>query len=794
MKLSKNPMTMINRVHWMWTEKNDISPDIYRIFRRKFICDPGEERVFLEISVCSTYELRINGVLLRGQQLSDYPDAPTGARFDVTDMIVPGENTVLLQTHYVGEDFLTGIAGRPFVKLAIFGEKNFRLGGDDSWEWCVDPRYHSGLVCKVTPQLGFAYEFRAITPLPESGWKKTVVADDAFAGVEIRERNVPQLRELEMTPAEVVQTGMLIRSGLGSTFAAACMNDAMIPVPLNEFCRGVDEAFRIDHYHRNFTLLPDGKKPLEIPSRLRPGCNGVYLILDTGREQAGYFAMQLSAPEGTVIDICHGEHLAAGRVSSQIENRNFTDRYVCRSGDNDFVYRHRRLGCRYIELHIFSSGDVTLKRCGLIPLELPLPRKADFSCEDRIVVKNRELAVRTLHLCMHEHYEDCPWREQALYGCDSRNQMLYGYYVWGNYDFAEVSIDLLGRSFDGERYFTLAAPGRQNSRTIPAFTLIWVTEILEHRLFSGSSAPFERWQEQIDRILDAALAEKVPGDEDFYHPGTGKHIWNFCEWNDRLSDVNEHPSSTYNVYLYEALTAAAKLHGLSGNTPRAERLGQAAEKLGEALKKRFWSDSLAVFLLSSNDGSREEYEHVQAIFLANGLDGGHRKELTRSLMRGSLKTISFSGLPYLIQALRNSDREGRLFLYDRLDRLFTPMLLAGATSLWEIPEGSTGFNRAGSLCHAWSSVMPFYCGSSLLGVRPLEPGFARFEVKPFCGRLTHAAGEIPTPAGFIRVEWVLRDGAVDLELEHPEGLTPEICSFEEFPIRSVNGASPPGPV
>jgi len=787
MKLSTDPMIMINQVHWMWTEKNDISPDIYRLFRRNFICGPQEERVFLEISVCSTYELRINDVPLRGQQLSDFPDAPTGARFDVTDMIVSGENTVLLQIHYIGEDFLTGIAGKPFVKLAVFSGKRLWLGSDDSWEWCVDPRYRSGLACKVTPQLGFAYEFRALPSLPESGWRKSVAADAAFAGIEVRARTVPQLRESKMAPAEIVQTGMVSRAGQWRTFAAACMNDAMVPVPLNDFCGGVDEAFRISHYHRNFTVLPDGGSPLEIPFRLRPGFNGVYLILDTGREQAGYFAMRISAPEGTVIDICHGEHLAAGRVSSQIENRNFTDRYICRDGENDFVYRHRRLGCRYIELHIFSSGDVTLRRCGLIPLELPLPRKADFTCEDRIVVKNRELAVRTLHLCMHEHYEDCPWREQALYGCDSRNQMLYGYYVWGNYDFAEVSIDLLGRSFDGERYFTLAAPGRQNSRTIPVFTLIWITGILEHRLFSGSSGPFERWQKQIGRILEAALADKVPGDEDFYHPGIGKHIWNFYEWNDRLSDATEHPSSTYNVYLYEALTAAAKLHELSGNTLQAERFAKTAEKLGTALKKRFWNDRLKLFLLSSNDGSREEYEHVQAIFMANGLDGGRRKELTASLMAGALRRISFSGLPYLIQALRDTDREGRLFLYDRLDRLFTPMLLSGATSLWEIPEGSTGFNRAGSLCHAWSSAMPYYCGSCLLGVRPLKPGFARFEVKPCCGRLTHAAGEVPTPAGFIRVKWALRDGAVDLELEHPEGLVPEIRSFEEFPIRSVNG-------
>ena len=27
-------------------------------------------------------------------------------------------------------------------------------------------------------------------------------------------------------------------------------------------------------------------------------------------------------------------------------------------------------------------------------------------------------SARTLRLCMYEHYEDCPWREQAMYAND----------------------------------------------------------------------------------------------------------------------------------------------------------------------------------------------------------------------------------------------------------------------------------------------------------------------------------------------------------------------------------------
>ena len=779
-------MRFINQTDWMWTDKGDVSPDLYRLFRKDFVYSPGEGRVFLELSVCSTFDLLINGKTLSGQQVSDFPDAPTGACFDVTDMLISGENQILLQVHYIGEDFLTGLAGKPFVRLALYRNDELLLASGDSWACCVDTRYHSGLCCKVTPQLGFAFEYSAQTLFPENNWKNAVVLNDIFEGVSITERRVPQLLELPCPEVEVVQTGVFRRIEKEGSFAHLCMTDALSFVPFFDFYDGVDQPFFIKHVNRNFRLFPDGSQPLKIkaPAALAEA-DGVYVVFDLGKEQVGYFSLDMIAPAGTIVDISHGEHLTAGRVSSEIEIRNFTDRYVCCEGENKFIFRHRRLGGRYIELHILTASPVQINYCGVIPLELPLPQESSFECEDRIVVKNRSLAIRTLNLCMHEHYEDCPWREQALYGYDSRNQMLYGYYVWGNYEFAANSIDLLGKSFDGERYFSLSAPGRFQSRTIPIFTLIWITELLEYQLFSGKGNLFAKWQKLVDTLLDIALENKVPGNEEFYHPGDEPHIWNFCEWNDRLCDVREQPSSTYNVYLYEALTAAAKLHDFAGNSGRSAELCAVAERLGKALKEYFWSNDLKVFMLTQNDGSLKEYEHVQAIFLANKLAEEHKNELIESIVSCRLNGISFSGLPYFVKALRRSGKEGRAYLYDYLDKLLTPMLLSGATSLWETADGSTAFNRAGSLCHAWSSVMPYYCGSQLLGVTPLEPGFARFEVKPYCGKLTHAEGEIPVPGGFIRVRWQLRDGMIDLEVTHLEGMTPEIKAFEEFPIRSV---------
>ena len=78
--------------------------------------------------------------------------------------------------------------------------------------------------------------------------------------------------------------------------------------------------------------------------------------------------------------------------------------------------------------------------------------------------------------------------------------------------------------------------------------------------------------------------------------------------------------------------------------------------------------------------------------------------------------------------------------------------------------------------------MPYFCGHCLLGVTPLEPAFRRFAVKPYCGDLTHASGEVPTPSGMIRVSWERAGDSLSVKVEHPSGTTPVLEQYEECPV------------
>lgn len=795
------PSFLQKNAAFIWRSSKPETPDRYLIFRKKFtLPDETSGNVQLDIAADSTYEIRVNGKRCPGSQLAGIPGDCTYSSYDLSGFVHPGENIIAVEVHYIGEDFLTYRTGPAFLCAAIHAGDQQIAATDQTWKWAVSPEMQSGLRCRLTPQLGFVFcrDERRKQPWDEldfddSDWKNAAVLKDVSEW-KLSPRIVPQLTELPCPDVSLVQTGFLKRNREEDTFALSAFHDYLSPRPPLEFFTEYDPSQIQDGMSRSgMTVRASGDFEFKfVPLPRGEKADGYYLTVDLGRESVGFLKLDVTAPEGTVIDICHGEHLNDGRVRSAVGGRNFADRLICAEGRNRLLYTHRRIGGRYLELHITHTGrgKVSLHYAGIVPLELPLPAASEFVSEDRLLAKINRVSEDTLKLCMHEHYEDCPWREQGLYAYDSRNQMLYGYYVWGNYDFAAAALDLLGKSFDGERYLTLTSPGN-HELTIPVFTLVWITGLYEHFLYSGSETLAKKWLPQVNRILDKALSEPVPGWPGLYHPGSGKHIWNFCEWNGCLSRQETDPQAPYNIYLYETLNSAAKLNEALGASDRAALMRRKAVELGKAAEAAFYNSERGTYEVCPGlDPKQERYEHLQAVMLANDLVPAEKRERLLVLMRsGSLRGIDLSALYYLTAALRKLGPEGRRFLIETLRKILEPIILSGATSLWETRFGGNDFNHAGSLCHGWSAVMPYFCRHVLLGVTPLEPGFRKFEVRPCAADLTHAEGTVPTPQGFIRVEWHKYSDGLHVKVRHPAGLECIRAQWEESPVREWDIAS-----
>ena len=106
---------------------------------------------------------------------------------------------------------------------------------------------------------------------------------------------------------------------------------------------------------------------------------------------------------------------------------------------------------------------------------------------------------------------------------------------------------------------------------------------------------------------------------------------------------------------------------------------------------------------------------------------------------------------------------------------------------WELvgADGQPGFGANTSLAHGWSSGATAQLSSQVLGVTPTGAGYTHWSVDPHPGTLTWAEGEVPTPAGEIRVEWAhdVRTGGFTLDIRSPAGTKGTIV----VPVPSTGG-------
>ncbi len=95
---------------------------------------------------------------------------------------------------------------------------------------------------------------------------------------------------------------------------------------------------------------------------------------------------------------------------------------------------------------------------------------------------------------------------------------------------------------------------------------------------------------------------------------------------------------------------------------------------------------------------------------------------------------------------------------------FAHWIKEGATTLWESWKGGSSRN------HVMFGDFAAWAYAYLAGVKPLQPGFAEFEVRPHPpAALGFVKAKVPTPHGTIAVEWTKKDGEFALTVEVPNG-------------------------
>ena len=430
-------------------------------------------------------------------------------------------------------------------------------------------------------------------------------------------------------------------------------------------------------------------------------------IFDLGREEVGYLTLRVKSPTKQKITVAFGEHLTDGNVRWLNNGRDFSVNIIVGEGVTEYTNYFRRLGLRYLE--VISEEELEIEFASVLPCMYPLKHmKRVFS--DTTVQRIYDTAVRTLELCMHEHYEDCPWREQALYALDSRNQIICGYYAFGEYQFPRASLLLLSKSIRPDGLLTICAPS-DLALTIPSFSLHYFTEILEYTKHSGDKTLAQEVLPVLKTILGAFLDRMTEG---LVPKFDGKEHWNFYEWTEGMAD-NSHTATGFdaalNCLLSLTLQNMQKICDLL-NVPAD--YAEKARTLNGRIREVFWQEEELLFSNIAEGTGYSELVNALAVLCGAATEEDAKSICQKLAENSGLTEASLSTRCFKYDALLKQDKEKySTYILDDIICRYSKMLDAGATSFWETEMGEADFCGAGSLCHGWSA-MPVYYFSILL--------------------------------------------------------------------------------
>lgn len=537
--------------------------------------------------------------------------------------------------------------------------------------------------------------------------------------------------------------------------------------------------------HTPWQILILGAASLTVPAHTRRR-----VLLDLENYYCAYPEVTVSGGEGSTVRVHWQESLYTDPRHSVKENRDAIEGkfFVCvwklqdgvgdtflPDGGQSRTFETLWWQCgRYIELLVETAAEpLTLERFILRETRYPLENESAFTASDTRLTELVPLLFRTVQMCAHETYMDCPYFEQLMYIGDTRLQSLVTFVTTSDSRLPRKAVEALGwsRLLDGLTQSRYPSRVRQ---IIPPFSLWWIAMVHDYALWRGEPEFIRTLMPGVRGVIDHFLEKQTASGLVEGLKGWNTLDW-VPEWKDGVPpDGYDGASGTINAQFIWALTLAAELEDFLEEPEMARRDRRLAAETMARVEAVFWDEARGVL---ADDAAHTCFsEHTACLALLSGLLSPERRTRTaRALFEDptlSRATIYFSH--YLFETCRLLNRPEEIL--ERLS-LWFDLKARGLKTTVEMPEPTR------SDCHAWGAHPLFHYHATLLGVRPSAMGFSEVEIVPQLGGLTEIGGRVPHPAGWIEVE--VRQGAEGLRgvVTLPPGVTGRFVSAgREYPL------------
>ena len=367
-----------------------------------------------------------------------------------------------------------------------------------------------------------------------------------------------------------------------------------------------------------------------------------------------------------------------------------------------------RIAGRYLE--VVPTDGVQILSAGILPVLYPVTeREVSLEGLDRQIY---DTCVRTLRLCMGNHYEDCPWREQALYVLDSRNQMLCGYDAFLESDYARENLIFISKGKRADGLLELTYPA-VNTPAIPFFSLMYPVAVCEYVEHTGDDSILPLVWDTMETIL-RVFGERI--DETGLIPEFAHPYWNFYEWSEgsdgwgrgRIEGGHSLILNCAYVHACRCFETLCVKMGVNFAFDENEIKTAIAENMMDA------DGRFRLF----REGESIHTQLGNAMALLIGLGDGRTENAVKygeNLVPATLSTMGFVYDALLLRSEKNEE-----FVINDIRLKYKSMLDQGATTFWETLEGQSAFDNAGSLCHGWSALPVHYYHRLILNKKTVE--------------------------------------------------------------------------
>jgi len=404
------------------------------------------------------------------------------------------------------------------------------------------------------------------------------------------------------------------------------------------------------------------------------------------------------------------------------------------------------------------ARPVTISEVRAVLTLRDIPYLGRFRCDDERLNRIWATGAWTVHLNMQDYLWDGIKRDRLVWLGDMHPETSTIAAVFGGNDVVRRSLDL-------SRDIT---PPTAWMSGLSSYSMWWVLIHEQWYLHYGDRAYLAEQRPYLQALLTRLAGMVGPDGREVLDGGR------FLDW---PSSANpQGVTAGLQALLVMALESGQRLLAVLGDEVAASLCAGSAARARRVVPPVNGSKAAAALLV-----------------LAGMLDA---RQTAAELLKvdGARGVSTFYGF-YVLQALaRAGETDAAL---DIISTYWGAMLDRGATSFWEdfdlgwlegsgridepVPPGTKDLHGdygaycyehfRHSLCHGWASGPTAWLSQEVLGIHPVEPGFARVRIAPQLGRLAWAEGAYPTPRGVIAVRHEKQaDGSVRSEIGAPPGV------------------------